>query len=95
MQLGLGNASIKYVSQYLANREEAKIAKTFWSCLFAYIFLGLLGSVVVASSAHVLVEKFFKIPDELKIISVSALRLSSVGFLISIIRFWGRQILYR
>ncbi|MDD5679711.1 MAG: flippase [Candidatus Omnitrophica bacterium] len=82
LQFGLGTASIKYISQHLARKEEDKIRKTFWSCLFFYISLGLFGTLLIALSAHILVEKVFRIPDEFKAISVFALRVGSAGFFI-------------
>ncbi|MDD2689806.1 MAG: oligosaccharide flippase family protein [Candidatus Omnitrophica bacterium] len=82
LKFGLGTASVKYISQYLASEEEGKARSAFWSCLGAYIFLGALGMILIAFSAPVLVEKLLKIPPELRIISIVCIRLGSVGFFI-------------
>ncbi len=85
LQLGLGNASIKYISQYLASGEEEKIRKVFWSCLFSYLFLGLFGIVIISSLSGVMVQKFLRIPEEFKPLAISVLRLGSWGFLVSML----------
>ncbi|MFH1258744.1 MAG: flippase [Elusimicrobiota bacterium] len=91
LQLGLGSASVKYISQYLVRREEEKIRKVFWSCIYVYLFMGLLGTVLIAFSAKILVEKLFNIPADLESIAIFTLRISSIGFLISMLSaaIWG------
>jgi O-antigen/teichoic acid export membrane protein len=83
LELGLGFASLQYISEYLVHKDEDKIRKAFWSCLLAYIFLGLVGTGLIYFSAYILIKNFLKIPSELKAISVFYLKLGSVGFLTS------------
>lgn len=82
LKFGLGTASVKYISQYLALDEKDKARRAFWSCLGAYIFLGVLGMVLIAAAAPVLVERLLKIPPELKMISIASIRLGSAGFFV-------------
>ncbi|MCX5700366.1 MAG: oligosaccharide flippase family protein [Candidatus Omnitrophica bacterium] len=86
LQLGLGAASIKYISQYLAAKEEEKIRSIFWVCLFTNIFLGLVGMGIIFLSAPFLVGRFLKMPQELKETCIFVLKAGSFGFLIALIQ---------
>lgn len=85
LQFGFGAASVKYIAQYFSDKDEVNIKKTFWSCLFVYVLMGLLGAIIIASSADVLVARFLKIPAELKELSALVLKISSLGFLVSML----------
>lgn len=85
LQFGLGTASIKYIAQYLSIKDEVNIRRTFWACLFVYILVGLLGTIIIASFAPILVARFLKIPAELKELSVLVLKIGSLGFLVSML----------
>jgi O-antigen/teichoic acid export membrane protein len=85
LQFGFGTASVKYIAQYLAAKDEINIRKTFWSCLFIYALMGLAGAVTIAVLAHTFVDRFLKIPAELKELSLLVLRIGSFGFFVSMI----------
>jgi len=85
LNLGLGTALTKYISQCLSNKEEDKIRKAFWSCLIAYVFLGILGTVTIFACANILVERLLKIPNDLLVISILVIKLGSIGFLFSMV----------
>ncbi len=85
LQFGLASASIKYISQYLAQKENNKIAITFWSSLLFSLLMGLLGTGAIALSAGIFVERFLKIPEELKPVALFAIRVGSLGLLISML----------
>jgi len=82
LQLGLGTAAIKYISEYLALNEEENIRKTFWTCMATYCIVGLIGTTLIFFFANTFVEKFFKIPADLQAVSLIALKIGSLGFLI-------------
>ena len=82
LQLGLGTAAIKYISEYLALKEEENIRKTFWTCMVTYCIVGLIGTSLIFFFSGTLVEKFFKIPAELQAVSLIALKIGSLGFFI-------------
>jgi O-antigen/teichoic acid export membrane protein len=85
LQLGLGTAAVKYISQYLAKNEVDKIKSTFWTCLLAFVALGLAGSWLISSSAKILIGHFFNIPQELKPVATHIIKLGSLGFMISML----------
>jgi len=85
LELGLGNAMVKYIAQYLAQGEKDKIRKTFWSCILVYFFMGLLGTIVIVLSAPILVEKLFNIPEDSKEMALFALRFGAIGFLLTML----------
>jgi len=87
LQLGLGVALIKYISQYLAEKREEEIRKIFWTCLLVHFLMGLLGTAVIAASAQFIVDKILRIPPELSATAVLVLRIGSLGFMISML-FW-------
>jgi len=85
LELGLGYAMVKYISQYLAQGAEDKIRKTFWSCILVYFFIGSFGTIVIVLSAPILVEKLFNIPQASKEVALFGLRLGGIGFLLSML----------
>jgi len=85
LELGLGYAMVKYISQYLAQGEEDKIRKTFWSCMLVYFFIGSFGTIIIILSAPILVEKLFNIPQDSKEIALFGLRLGGIGFLLTML----------
>lgn len=85
LQLGLGTASVKYIAQYAAVDDEKNIRKIFWSCLLSYVFLGLSGTAIIASAAHGLVFRFFKIGPAYSELTAFCIRVGSMGFAISIV----------
>lgn len=85
LQLGLGTASIKYISQYLAEKDERRVSSTFWSCLAMYLSVGVCGTVVIALSSRILVERFFRVPPGLEATAIIALRIGSLGFLAALV----------
>ncbi len=85
LKLGLDTASIKYMSQYVAKGEDDKVASAFWSCIFIYLIIGLIGIAIINISTPFLVKRIFKISQELQDIAVFTLRVGSLGFLFLLI----------
>jgi len=85
LDLGLGAATIKYIAQYLAAKDEVNIRKIFWSCLLAYFLLGLLGAALITGFAHIFVSRFLKVSPPLKELSMLVLKISAFGFFISML----------
>lgn len=85
LQLGLATASVKYISQHFSDNDEEGVRMMFWSCLAAYIVIGLIGMCAIAASSQFLVDRFFKMPEEFKPIAITAFRLGSIGFFVSTI----------
>ncbi|MBN1527385.1 MAG: oligosaccharide flippase family protein [Candidatus Omnitrophica bacterium] len=85
LQLGLGAASIKYVASYLNTGQEDEVRRTFWSCLAAHGFLGLIGMLAIISSARFFTDTILKIPADLRGVCLFALIAASAGFFISMV----------
>ena len=85
LQFGLGIATVKYVAQYFAEGQSDKVCATFWACMVMYILLGLVGSTAIALTSRPVVVHIFKIPAALEESAVIAVRIGSLGFLISMI----------
>lgn len=85
LELGLGYAMVKYISQYVAQEEKGKIRKTFWSCMLVYFFIGSFGTIIIILSAPILVDKLFNIPQDSKEMALFALRFGAIGFLLSML----------
>lgn len=83
LQFGLGVASVKYISQHYGEHDEELVRTVFWSYLAAFVVIGIIGMCIIAFSAPLLVDKLFRMPQELKEVAVLAFRLGSVGFLVS------------
>ncbi|MDD5044344.1 MAG: flippase [Candidatus Omnitrophica bacterium] len=85
LQFGLGTAMVKYVSESIAKADNEKIRRLFWSCFFTYFFMGILGTAIIAFSAAPIVEKILKIQPDLTATAIDAVRIGSLGFLLSML----------
>lgn len=85
LQLGMGAASVKYIAQYLAQDRQEDIRLTFWSGIVAHAAMGLIGTLSIAIFAEILIDKFFTMSSHLKETALFALRVGSIGFLVSML----------
>jgi O-antigen/teichoic acid export membrane protein len=85
LQLGMGAASVKYISQYLATDQQEDIRLTFWSGIIAHAVMGFLGTLSIFIFADALIDKFFTMSPNLKETALFALRVGSIGFLVSML----------
>ena len=85
LQLGMGTASVKYISQYLAQDREQDIQLTFWSGVIAHVAMGVLGTLSIFIFADTLIDKFFTMSSHHKETALFALRVGSIGFLVSML----------
>jgi O-antigen/teichoic acid export membrane protein len=85
LQLGLGPASVKYIAEYLAKKQELKIRSAFWSCIAIYLVLGICAIFAVFCSADLVIVRFFKIAPVLSATAVLALKLGALEFLVTMI----------
>lgn len=63
--LGMGQATTKFIAQTLARDQHEKLPSLVWSSLISHLFLGILGSIVIALLLPFVIEQAFTIPDEL------------------------------
>ncbi len=83
LQLGMGAASVKYISQYLAQDRQEDIRLTFWSGIIAHVVMGFIGTLTIFIFADILIDKFFTMSPQFKDTALFALRVGSIGFLVS------------
>jgi len=83
LDLGLGQAVIKYVSEYYAKRDYDTIRKIISTALAVYFLMGSIGAAIIVSLTTVLVTRVLKIPSNLISVSSSVFYISAIGFLIN------------
>ena len=66
LDLGLGQATTKYVSEHLAHDPGASVRGIVLPALYGHLALGVVGGVVLAAIAHLLTHSVFEIPGELQ-----------------------------
>lgn len=83
LDLGLGQAVIKYVSEYYAKKDYDTIRKIIGTALAVYFLMGFIGAALIVCLTSVLVTRVLKIPSGLIDISSFVFYLSALGFLIN------------
>jgi len=63
LDLGLGQAVIKYVSEYYAKKDYDTIRKIIGTAIPVYFLMGFVGATVIASLTGLLVTRVLKIPS--------------------------------
>jgi len=85
LDLGLGNAVVKYVAEYSATEDSEKMNEVIGASVMVLSLLGLLGAVAIFSIAGLLVTHFLKIPKELVSAAYVSFCISSVGFFVTMV----------
>lgn len=85
LDLGLGQAVIKYISQYYAKKEEETIGKIIRTALSLYLVMGLLGAALIIYLTNLLVTRMLKIPIELADLTRWLFYLSALGFIVNML----------
>lgn len=83
LDLGLGQAVIKYVSEYYAKKDYDTIRKIIGTALAVYFLMGFIGATAIASLTSILVTKVLKVPSNLINVSSFVFYISALGFLIN------------
>lgn len=78
---GLGQATLKFVSDYRARDEEGKIAEVVRTTLWVYCFTGLLAFLVLFIAAGWLADSVFKVSEAQAEDALFAIRAGGLGFL--------------
>jgi O-antigen/teichoic acid export membrane protein len=65
LDLGIGQATTKYIAEYLARNDYSKLPTLISNSLTAHGLLGLLGACILATIAPLLCREVFKIPAHL------------------------------
>lgn len=83
LDLGLGQAIIKYVSEYYAKKDYDTIRKIIGTAIVVYFLMGFIGATLIASLTGILVTRVLKIPSNLINVSHLVFYISALGFLIN------------
>lgn len=84
--------SVKYLAEFHARGEKAKIAQVVSLGLLIYLFIGMVGGVGIVLAAPWLVSQVFQIPPALQDDSTLALGIGGVGFLFGQLQLYLQSI---
>ncbi len=85
LELGLGKAVVKYVSEFYVKKEFETIGKIIGSALIFYCIIGIAGMVVIWCITGLLVSNALRIPSDLRDIASFVFYISALGFLINML----------
>jgi O-antigen/teichoic acid export membrane protein len=74
--------SVKYISQFNARRDNARINETIFFGIMVYALLGVAGGLGLYFGAHYLVTGVFSVPPALVGEAVATLKVAALGFFI-------------
>lgn len=83
LDLGLGAAVVKYVSEYYGRKDYNAIRRALGTAIVVYLIMGLIGAAAIASATGPLVGSILKIPSQLLSVSYFALYIGAFGFLVN------------
>lgn len=89
---GLGDATVKYVAEYAAQKRRQDLVALLQTTLLLYIFLGGLTVVGLNLLAPLLAERLFKVSPEFEHAAVLGLRIGSVSLLLSLVYSVGQSL---
>lgn len=84
MSLGLGDATIRYVSYYLKSNDISGVNRVFRATLSVYLVTGIFTLLMVFCSASQVISMFAILPTE-QDLAVILLKLTSINFLITLV----------
>lgn len=64
--LGLGRALTQIIAHRLGKEEAMELSGLVWTALSIMAIMGVIGAVIAASLSPLLIEKVFKMPDQLR-----------------------------
>lgn len=83
LDLGLGVATVKYLSEYVGRDDRDGIERTLRTAIGAYLVIGAVGASVIALSASVIVDSLLNVPSGLGELAKTAILLAGAGFAIN------------
>lgn len=83
LNLGLGPAVIKYVSQYHARGDDAGVSRTLGTAMSFYLSAGFTGAFLMSLATGLLVRRLLHIPVDLVPQAQFAFYLAAVGFMVN------------
>lgn len=82
LNLGLGDATIKYVSTYRAKMDQVGVARVVRSTLTIYVMLGGLVAAVVFFTSPLLVRRVFNIDPQHQMMAIRAFQIAGAGLVV-------------
>lgn len=92
MEMGLGNAIMRYLSFYRALDQGRPMVAILWFALRWYCAVGVIGAVFLWFAAPWLVSAVLRVPEALQPTGVTVLQITGVNFLLAIIVSIGTAI---
>ena len=81
MDLGLGQATTKYVAEHAALNDWPAVRATFWTALGAYVVLGATATLVVVAAAVPCVDYWLHVPAHERATAIRVVQITGLGML--------------
>lgn len=94
LDLGLGGAIIKFVAEYDAKNDYEKLKNIFGTALTLYLFLSIVGSLLLMLFTKFFLLKFFNIPIELSIATKVVFYITSFAFFFKMFQIFFQSFTY-
>ena len=94
MDMGLGFPVIKYLSEYKSLGKDYLIAKLLNTTITMYLYIGLIGLIIIMALSKVFALHIFAIPVAMHKDAIYVFFIASFGFLASVGMSWGRAIFH-
>ncbi len=85
LDLGITNASVKYISEAYAKNDTQEISNIIGSSLSVFLTIGMLGGILIAIMTSTLVQKLLKIPGGFVSDATFAFYIASCGFVLNMV----------
>lgn len=92
LDLGLGNALTKFVSEYYAKRDFEKINSIISTSFLIFLVMGFFGGFLLLLVSNFLVENIFKVTLEFKRTALYVLYITSIGFSVTLLKNYANAI---
>src|SRR2546428_11138628 len=71
MNLGLGQATVKYLAEHAAAEDWEQVRRIFWASAIVYVVLGSLAALGIVAAGSFLVDRWLTISPELHAVASS------------------------
>ena len=85
LDLGIGGAAVRAVSQNLGRGDGEAAAKVLGTVVTAYLVIGAIGAAVIALATPVLVSRVLSVPPDLQPAATATFYISAAGFPVALI----------
>ncbi len=94
MDLGLGDAAIRYLTEYASTGEWERFRRTAWSSLIVYACIGLVGAASLFFLIPTLVTDWLAVPPQLQSAGKIAFYIGTLAFIMTLMQQVPRAILW-